>query len=106
MLKRHAARAGFQGVPMGVVSKWLGHFSIRITADTYAHLLPGQREQAAASMDNMLAQASGEGGEQVDALNPPATRPHCAPLAAIGGSESTRVDVAFTKWCTVSLRES
>jgi integrase len=46
-----------QGVPLEVVSKWLGHSSIRITADTYAHLLPGQREQAAASMDNMLAQA-------------------------------------------------
>ena len=32
-----------QGVPLKTVSEWLGHSSIRITADVYAHLLEPAR---------------------------------------------------------------
>ena len=35
------------GVPLGVVSKRLGHSSISLTSDTYSHLLEGVGRQAA-----------------------------------------------------------
>ena len=42
------------GVPIEVVSKILGHTSIRITADVYGHLLDQQHEEAAAAIGNAL----------------------------------------------------
>jgi len=39
-----------QGVPIEVVSKVLGHTSIRITADVYGHMLESQQETAANAM--------------------------------------------------------
>jgi len=39
-----------QGVPIEVVSKILGHTSIRITADVYGHILDSQQEAAASAM--------------------------------------------------------
>lgn len=41
-------------VPIEVVAKILGHRSIRQTADTYAHLLPRQLEDAVAAIDQGL----------------------------------------------------
>ena len=32
------------GQRINVVSRWLGHSSVQITLDTYAHVLPGQDE--------------------------------------------------------------
>ena len=37
-----------------VVSERLGHSSIRITLDTYSHMLPGLQEAAAQRFDNFL----------------------------------------------------
>jgi len=44
-----------QGVAIEVVSEVLGHASIRMTADTYGHIQPAQREAAASAMDLALA---------------------------------------------------
>lgn len=43
-----------QGVPLEVVSRFLGHSSIRITADVYGHILDPQSEQAAQAMSAAL----------------------------------------------------
>ncbi len=42
------------GVPLEVVSRVLGHASIRITADVYGHIMDPQRQQAADAMSAML----------------------------------------------------
>ncbi len=42
------------GVDLAVVSKMLGHSSITITADTYAHLLEGVGRQAAEAADALI----------------------------------------------------
>lgn len=34
-----------QGIPLKVVSEWLGHASIRTTADIYSHVLPQENEK-------------------------------------------------------------
>jgi integrase len=53
---RHSAASIMlaEGVPLEVVSRVLGHASIRVTSDVYAHLLEPQREQAAAAMSSAL----------------------------------------------------
>jgi integrase len=42
------------GVPLKVVSETLGHSSIAITADVYAHMTPELRREAADAMDRAL----------------------------------------------------
>jgi integrase len=42
------------GVPIKVVSERLGHASIQITLDHYTHVLPGQQEQAAKQIGDIL----------------------------------------------------
>jgi integrase len=46
------------GVPLEVVSRVLGHASIRITADVYGHIMDPQRQQAADTMSAVLWGAS------------------------------------------------
>lgn len=43
------------GVPLKVVSEALGHSSIAITADVYAHVTPDLKREAAAAMDRALS---------------------------------------------------
>jgi integrase len=38
-----------------IVSEMLGHASIAITLDTYSHVLPNMRDQAAAAMEDALS---------------------------------------------------
>ena len=38
------------GQPVHVVSRFLGHSNVQITLDTYAHVLPGQSEQAVTAL--------------------------------------------------------
>ena len=38
------------GVPVHVVSRFLGHASVQITLDTYADVLPGQYEVAVTAL--------------------------------------------------------
>jgi integrase len=45
------------GVPLKVVSEALGHSSIGITADVYAHVTPELRREAADAMDRALNDA-------------------------------------------------
>jgi len=44
-----------QGVPLKVVSERLGHSSISVTADVYAHLIPGMQESAAKLFDDAMS---------------------------------------------------
>lgn len=44
-----------QGIPARVVMEWLGHSQISMTLNTYSHVLPEVREQAASAMDAVLA---------------------------------------------------
>jgi integrase len=37
-----------------VVQEMLGHTNIRLTMDTYSHVLPNMQQQAAERMDEML----------------------------------------------------
>jgi integrase len=45
------------GADLKVVSEALGHSSIRVTADVYAHLLPERSGEAAAAMTRALTGA-------------------------------------------------
>jgi hypothetical protein len=47
----HAPLLFRAGVPVKVVSERLGHKSIKITLDTYCHVLPDMQEVAAARID-------------------------------------------------------
>jgi integrase len=53
---RHSAASLLlaQGVPLKVVSDILGHSSINVTADIYAHILAPAKDDAAAAMDRAL----------------------------------------------------
>lgn len=60
-----------EGVPVKMVSEKLGHASVTITMDTYAHVLPDMQEAASAAMDAALARGratleTAERGEMVD----------------------------------------
>jgi len=50
----HASLAVAAGVPMKVISDRLGHASISITMDLYAHLAPGLDEDAAAKVAGLI----------------------------------------------------
>ena len=50
----HASQLLKAGVPVRVVSERLGHAAASITLDVYAHVLPGQQQEAAAQVDAML----------------------------------------------------
>jgi integrase len=44
-----------QGVPLKVAQETLGHSTIRLTADLYGHLMPGDAEKVADVIDQALA---------------------------------------------------
>jgi integrase len=44
-----------EGVPITVISRMLGHSSVKTTMDTYAHLMPGDQQAAMARLDEVLA---------------------------------------------------
>jgi len=44
-----------KNVNLKIVSEMLGHATIAITLDTYSHVLPNMRDQAAAAMENALS---------------------------------------------------
>jgi integrase len=50
-----------QGLDLKVIREILGHSTITITADLYAHVMMGAKRQAAAQMDAMLG-----GNDDVD----------------------------------------
>jgi integrase len=54
---RHSAATTMlaEGVPLAVISEWLGHASITITATHYAAVVPALRDQAAEAMDRALS---------------------------------------------------
>jgi integrase len=53
----HATQLAGAGVLPKVISERLGHASIGITMDLYAHVMPGMQEDAVARHDAVLAQA-------------------------------------------------
>ena len=48
-----------QGVPLATIRDILGHSTITLTANTYAHVLPELRREAAAAMDRVFATGTG-----------------------------------------------
>jgi integrase len=46
-----------QGIDIRTISATLGHSTVALTLDVYAHLMPGMREDAAEKMDKLLAAA-------------------------------------------------
>ncbi len=52
----HAKLLFSDGVNPKIVSERLGHASIRITLDTYAHVLPSMQQEATAALDRLLGQ--------------------------------------------------
>lgn len=48
-----------EGVPLAVVSEWLGHAGIAITAAHYAAVVPALRQEAADAMDRALVPRAG-----------------------------------------------
>jgi integrase len=69
-LSLHKVRHTHAALPLGanvhpkVLSERLGHASVGITLDTYSHVLPNLREEAARKIDALLA-SSGHGQEGV-----------------------------------------
>mgnify|MGYP001596272611 FL=1 len=53
----YATLAIMAGVPLLTVSRQLGHASIAITADVYAHAVPGGNRAAAEAMEEALSRA-------------------------------------------------
>jgi integrase len=58
---RHSAATALlsAGVPMAVISEWLGHAGIAITASTYAAVVPELLTEAASAMDRALMGTAG-----------------------------------------------
>jgi integrase len=52
----HATLMLGQGVHPKVVSERLGHASVKISLDTYSHVLPGLQAAAAEALDTLLAE--------------------------------------------------
>ena len=57
-----------QGLDLKVIQEILGHSTITITADLYAHVMMGAKRQAAAQMDAMLKTNDLEDGSSLDRL--------------------------------------
>ena len=51
----HASLLLQQGVHPKIVSERLGHSGVNITLDTYSHVLPSLQAEAAARLDDLLA---------------------------------------------------
>jgi integrase len=58
---RHSAATMMlaEGVPLAVISEWLGHAGIAITASHYAAVVPALRREAADAMDRALGPRAG-----------------------------------------------
>lgn len=54
MRHSHASWLLQAGVPVQVVSERLGHTSVKMTLDRYAHLMPGMQERAADVVGEVL----------------------------------------------------
>jgi integrase len=53
----HATLLLLQGVNVKVVSERLGHTSIKMTLDTYSHVLPDMQETAVKALEGMFSTA-------------------------------------------------
>jgi hypothetical protein len=63
---------------MKVVQEMLGHSSMMLTADTYSHVTPAFKRQAAEAMDAYLAAARKRGISRTQSTVTP-----CGPLAQV-----------------------
>lgn len=62
------------GVPVKVVSDRVGHAGVRITPDTYSHVLPGMQKDAAAKLDGILFGDRAPIGHRSDAKKAPGNK--------------------------------
>jgi integrase len=53
---RHTAASVLlsEGVPVKVASEMLGHSQVKLTLDTYSHVMPHLKQEAAAAMDRAV----------------------------------------------------
>jgi integrase len=49
----HATHLLAQGVNIKVISERLGHSNIKVTLDTYSHVLPTMQDEAAKAIDDL-----------------------------------------------------
>ena len=56
----HATMLLLKGIPIHVVSKRLGHSSIRITLEYYSHVIPGMQEQVVDLINQMTENVESE----------------------------------------------
>jgi integrase len=59
----HATLLLSDGIFAKIVSERLGHASVAITLDTYAHVLPGMQAEAAQRLDSIMEKALGQLGK-------------------------------------------
>jgi integrase len=52
-----------RGESLAYIKEQLGHSSIRITVDTYGHLIPGSNKRAVDSLDDAPPRKSGASGK-------------------------------------------
>ncbi len=57
---RHTAATlmGYAGLSLKEISEQLGHSTIRLTADTYSHVLPDMKQEGVRKMEQLLANMS------------------------------------------------
>lgn len=57
---RHTAATlmGYAGFSLKEISEQLGHSTIRLTADTYSHVLPDMKQEGVRKMEQLLASMS------------------------------------------------
>lgn len=60
MRHTHATLLLLQGVNPKIVSERLGHADVRITLDTYSHLLPSMQKETALQFGKMLFEEESE----------------------------------------------
>ncbi len=49
---------GYAGLSLKEISEQLGHSTIRLTADTYSHVLPDLKQEGVRKMEVLLASMS------------------------------------------------
>lgn len=84
---RHSAATMMlaEGVPLAVISEWLGHAGIAITASHYAAVVPALRHEAAAAMDRALMGGSGAAERPPSAQASASVGSGSAPLGQLSG---------------------
>ena len=89
----HASLMLKAGASPKAISERLGHASISITMDVYAHLLPGIQEEAAQRFSDLLAKSRGKGQESVRGVDVAEMLPIQPGVSSSGGDKYPILDI-------------